>query len=220
VANAPLADWLAVFADAGGRQLVALVHREQEGLRLGERLALVGLDGLATCAVELDGVRVPPACALGPFDAPEPERWCRRSRDLGLATAGVGRMHVSFATAKAHAETRRRGGKPLVARQEISFKLAELLTATQTAELLVCRAAWMMNAGDPEAGTLVRCAKVFCAENAERVASGAMQILAGSGCIAGNAAERAWREARTLAVLGTTVEVSRMAIADELLARA
>jgi alkylation response protein AidB-like acyl-CoA dehydrogenase len=89
----------------------------------------------------------------------------------------------------------------------------------QTAELLVHRAAWLVATGDRDADTVVRCAKVFGAENAERVAGGAMQILAGPGCVSGNEAERAWREARTLAVLGTTTELSRMAIADDLLAR-
>jgi len=219
VANGPIADWLAVFADAGGKTLVGLVRPEQPNVRRGERLRLVGLGGLATCAVELDGVRLAADRVLGPFDDAAAATWCRRSRDLGLAVAGVGLMRRTFEAAKTYAQGRQRGGKPIVFRQEIGFKLAELLTLAQTAELLVDRAAWMVGTGDPEADTLVRCAKVFCAENAERVASAALQVLAGHGCIAGNEVERAWRDAKAIGVLGTTVEVARMAVADELLAR-
>ena len=219
VANAPLADLFAIFADAEGKQVVALVPRDRTGLKVGDRLPLIGLDALATAPLELDGVRVSADEVLGPFDGSEAERWVRRSRDLGLAAACVGRMQRALAAAKDHAQSHVRGGKPVIARQEIGFRLAELLMLAQTAELLVHRAAWLVATGDREADVVVRCAKVFCAENAERVASGAMQILAGPGCVAGNEAERAWREARTLAVLGTTTEVSRMAIADDLLAR-
>jgi alkylation response protein AidB-like acyl-CoA dehydrogenase len=219
VANGPIADWLAVFADAGGKTLIGLVRPDQPNVRRGERLRLLGLGGLATCAVTLDGVQLAADRVLGPFDDAAPVVWCRRSRDLGLAVAGVGLMQRTFEAAKTYAQSRQRGGKPIVVRQEIGFKLAELLMLAQTAELLVHRAAWMVGTGDPEADTLVRCAKVFCAENAERVASAALQVLAGHGCVAGNEVERAWRDAKAIAMLGTTVEVARMAIADELLAR-
>jgi alkylation response protein AidB-like acyl-CoA dehydrogenase len=219
VASAPLADLFAIFAEAGGKPLVALVPRGRAGLKIGGRLALIGLDALATAPLELDGVRVSAVEVLGPFDGSEAEHWLRRSRDLGLAAACVGRMQRALAAAKAHAESHVRSGKPVVARQEVGFRLAELLMLAQTAELLVLRAAWLVATGARDADTVVRCAKVFGAENAERVAGGAMQILAGPGCVSGNEAERAWREARTLAVLGTTTEISRMAIADDLLAR-
>lgn len=219
VANAPLCDHLAVFADAGGKPLAALVSPARQGLKLGERLALVGLDGLATCAIELDGVRLPPDRVLGPFDGAGPALRLRREIDLAWAAAAVGRMQSALAVARAHAESHRRGGKPLVARQEIAFKLAEMVALAQTAELLVRRAAWATATADPEAEVLVRCARVFGAETAERVASAAMQVLASAGCVAGNEVERSWRDVRTLAALGTTVEVSRMAIADALLAR-
>ena len=219
VAHAPIADVLAVFADAGGRTMIAFLRPDDPGVRIGERLRLLGLGGLATAPLDLDGARVPAERVVGPLDGDAPQSWCRRSRDLGLAIAGVGLMRRALDAAKAHAATHRRGGKPIVARQEIAFRLAEMTMMTQTAEWLACRAAWMIGAADPEAGTLVRCAKVFCSESAEKASSGAMQVLAGQACVAGNDVERAWREAKAIAMLGTTAEVARMAIAADLLAR-
>ena len=155
---------------------------------------------------------------LGPFEDSVVECRARRTRDLALAAASVGRMHAAWA-GKRHAETHRRGGKPLVARQEVGFRLAELLALAEAAEWMLCRAAWRAGEGDEEADVMVRCAKVFCSETGERVTGGAMSVLAGHGCVKGNVVERAWRDAKALAAMGSTVETARMAIADSLLDR-
>lgn len=229
LANGPIADRIAVFAtvrdaapvaaSAAARSVIAFVHPDRHGVNVGERLRLLGLGGLATCAIDLDGVRVPAECVAGPFGDDAAAAWCRLTGDLALATASVGLMHRAFEAAKEHAQRHHRGGKPIVARQEIGFRLAEMLATTQAAEWLCRRAAWMAGACDADAATVVGCARVFCAERAERVASGAMQVMAGRGCVTGNAAERAYRDAKTMAAMGTTVEVARMRIADALLAR-
>jgi alkylation response protein AidB-like acyl-CoA dehydrogenase len=51
------------------------------------------------------------------------------------------------------------------------------------------------------------------------VASACLQVTGGEGYRRGSVAERAYRDAKGLTLAGTTVEVARMAIADELLAR-
>ena len=116
-----------------------------------------------------------------------------------------------------YAKNHKSGGKPIIAYQEVGFKLAEMLTLLQTAQLLAYRAAWMAETGDREAPVLARCAKVFCTESAEKSASYALQILGGRGYLSGNPAEEGYREAKYLQIAGTSSEISRMKIADELL---
>ncbi|NOZ02133.1 MAG: hypothetical protein GXP54_09625, partial [Deltaproteobacteria bacterium] len=145
--------------------------------------------------------------------------WYRLRYDLCLADACAGLMHRALKDAAAFAGARTRGARAVISHQEVRFKLAEMLTLMQTCELLNQRARWMLDTGDHEAATLVGCARVFGAENAERVASDAMQITAGSGYVKGGVSERAYRDAKGLALAGTSVELSRMAIADELLER-
>jgi alkylation response protein AidB-like acyl-CoA dehydrogenase len=94
-----------------------------------------------------------------------------------------------------------------------------MLTLQQTAQLLTYRAGWMYSNADPETTTLVHCAKVFSAEASERVSNLAMQIMAGQGYVWGNIVERAYRESKYAALAGTTSELARMAIAEDLLAR-
>ncbi len=99
--------------------------------------------------------------------------------------ASVGLMQGTIAQAKSHAGSHVREGKPILAHQEIRFKLAEMLTLFQTAQLLAYRAGWMRAHADPEAATLGRVAKVFAAEASEQVAAMGMQIMAGEGYLTG-----------------------------------
>ena len=68
-----------------------------------------------------------------------------------------------------------------------------MFTLYQTAQLLIYRAAWFAASGDREAGVLINCAKVFCAEAAEKVSALAMQVLAGQGYLSGNPVEKGYR---------------------------
>lgn len=220
VTNGPVADWIAVFAEADGREALCLLSPRDQGVRPGPRLELMGLDGLAVSALSVEEARLPASRVLGPFDGrPAAERYAREA-NLSVAVAASGLTRSVLQAANRHAHRHQRDGKPVFARQEVAFKLAEVLALAEAAELLCHRAAWLAETGAPEAGRVVRCAKVFCAEAAERGAGACLQVMAGEGYRRGSPAERAWRDVKGLAFCGTTVEVARMAIADELLSRA
>ena len=90
---------------------------------------------------------------------------------------------------------------------------------TRPAQLLVYRAAWMLEQGIAEAHTVVDSAKVFITEAAEEVARGAMQIAALDGYLGSNALEAGYRDARFGPVAGESSEVLRMRIADDCLGK-
>ena len=75
----------------------------------------------------------------------------------------------------------------------------------------------MAESGDWEAGILAHCAKIFCTESSEEVASRALQILGGKGCLRGNPLEEGYRNAKYLQIAGTSSEISRMKIGDGVL---
>jgi alkylation response protein AidB-like acyl-CoA dehydrogenase len=77
----------------------------------------------------------------------------------------------------------------------------------------------MAETGDREAELVGRCAKVFCAESAERVASASMQILGQQGYLRGHPAEEGFRNAKYLQIAGTSTELSRVKIGDGVLER-
>ncbi len=219
VTNGPIADWYAVAGRLEGGLAFFLVPRDASGEMNERRVRMLGHDGLTVSGLELRGVRVPRAHVLGPFGDDAPLAALHLVEDLALAVSALGIVERSLAHATEHAKQHRRGGRPIFKYQDVSFRLAELLTLSQTARLLCCRAAWMVVAGEPEAPVLVRCAKVFAAEAAEEVASAALQITAGEGYVRGSHAERCWREAKYPGIAGTTSDRARQVIADALLER-
>lgn len=216
--GAPLADWLAVAAEAEAGLVWCLLPAGSPGLSLGPRTATLGLEGAAFGALELDGCRVPADLTIGPL----PERGSLGAleawQDELLIAAGLGLLQRSHAAAVAFAKEHQSGGKPIITYQEVGFKLAEMLTLVQTAQLLAYKAAWAGESGQRQAEALASCAKVFCGEAAQRVASEALQVLGRAGFSRGNPVEEAFRDAKYLTIAGVSAELSRLAIGDAVLA--
>jgi alkylation response protein AidB-like acyl-CoA dehydrogenase len=219
VTNGPIADWFAVSAAVDHRHAFFFIPANAPGLSFGPRIETLGYRGTAVCALELDNVVVPNGFTVGPTsDFPSLEH-LKTVNNLILVAVSVGLMQRTVAAVKAFSAAQLRGGKPVARFQENRFKLAEMVTLTQTSELLAYRAAWMRESGDREADTLTLCAKVFASEASERVASLAMQTAAGKGFVAGNPIERAFRDSKFASLAGATSERARMAIADDILKR-
>jgi alkylation response protein AidB-like acyl-CoA dehydrogenase len=164
--------------------VIFLVERETPGLLLTERVATMGYAGLTIGGLKLDDCRLPESRVVQKLDLVTLKRW----ENQILIAAAVGMMAGSFETAKTYAKTHRSGGKPVIAYQEVGFKLSEMLTLYQTAQLYAYRAAWTADADPKVADVLTLCAKVFCTEAAETVAGKALQVLAGDGFRSGGAA--------------------------------
>ncbi len=219
VTNGPIADYLAILANIDGRPAFCLVEQGIPGLIMGPRMKTLGYRGVAVSSLQLNEVRVHKDLVMGPFEDRSALVFVCLTQDMVLTMASVGLMERTIVEAKQYSVRHQRGGKPIFAHQEIRFKLAEMLTLYQTAQLLSFRAAWMYSISDPEAETLIHCAKVFAAEASEKVAGMAMQIMAGRAYVMGNIMELAYRDAKYAALAGTTSEIARMAIADDLLRR-
>ncbi len=217
VLNAPIADWIAVAGKAGDGIAFFLIKKNNKDMSVGERLITLGYNGTVISPITFENCPVPSTHVIGPFKGDEQLKALRSWEDQVLTAASLGHIQRSFNAALNYAKSHMSGGKPIIAYQEVSFKLAEMLTLLQTAQLIAYRAAWMAETGDREAAALAHCAKVFCTESAEEVASKALQILGGQGYLSGNAAEVTYRDAKYLQIAGTSSEISRMKIADGML---
>jgi alkylation response protein AidB-like acyl-CoA dehydrogenase len=215
IVNGPLADWFAVAGRLDDQTVIFLVERETPGLVLTERVATMGYAGLAIGGLELDACRLPAGRVIQPLDLGMLKLW----ENQILIAASLGMMAGSFETAKTYAKTHRSGGKPVIAYQEVGFKLSEMLTFYQTAQLYAYRAAWTADDDPKAADVLTLCAKVFCTEAAESVAGKALQVLAGEGYRSGGAAEQAYRCAKYGQIAGVSTEIARVKIGDAALGR-
>ena len=136
---------------------------------------------------------------------------------IGVAAQSVGMARAAYDAALSYAKQRRQFGKPIIEHQAVGFRLADMATAIQAAELLVLRAAALRDAGEPclkEASM----AKLFASEMAETVCSGAIQIHGGYGYTEDFPVERIWRDARVTQIYEGTSEIQRLVIARRLAA--
>jgi alkylation response protein AidB-like acyl-CoA dehydrogenase len=217
VPNAPIADCIAVAGRIYDQTAFFLVTPGMEGLSVGDRLLTLGFRDVCAAPITLSQCTVRREHVVGPIPDRDPIRDLRRWEDEIITAASLGLMQRSFTAARDYAKTHMSGGKPIIAYQEISFMLAEMLTLLQTAQLLAYRAGWMSESEQREAEVVAQCARVFCAEAAEEVASHGVQALGGKGLLNGNPAEQSYRDAKYLQVTGTSTEISRMKIADGIL---
>jgi alkylation response protein AidB-like acyl-CoA dehydrogenase len=217
VVNGPVADLIAVAGECNGGIAFFLIKKASEGFLIGDRLDTLGYNGVAISPVSLQDCLVPSRSVIGPFSGPEAVWTLRTWEDEILTAASLGLMQSALETSIRYAKVHQSGGKPIIAFQEVGFKLAEMHTLLQTARLLAYRAAWMAETGQREAALLGHCAKVFCTESAERLTSSALQILGQEGFKRGNPTEEGYRNAKYLQIAGTSSEISRMKIGDILL---
>jgi len=106
------------------------------------------------------------------------------------------------------AATRKQFGKPIGKFQGTSFKIADMVTELQAADLLVMHAAQKADAGkmtDNDAAM----AKLFASEALGRAADNAVQIFGGMGLMEELPIERLWRDARIERIWDGTSEIQR-----------
>ena len=219
VVNGPLADWFAVVGRLDGQTGVFLIEKDAPGLSLTQRIDTMGYNGVAICGLEMDHCRLPPSRVIGPFETGPCLDTLKIWENQILIAASLGMMKGSFESARDYAKTHRSGGKPIIAYQEVGFKLSEMLTLYQTSQLYAYRAAWMADDDPRASGVLTLCAKVFCTEAAETVSGKALQILSGAGYRSGGAAEQAYRSAKYGQIAGVSTEIARVKIGDAALGR-
>jgi alkylation response protein AidB-like acyl-CoA dehydrogenase len=217
VVNGPLADWIAVVGRMHDQEAIFLVERGSPGLRVGEPLSTLGYEDVAISSIRLENCRISPGHIIMPPDGVPVIQKLRQWENQILIGASLGMMKSAFASAKSYANTHHTGGKPIIAYQEVAFKLAEMLALYQTSQLLAYRAAWISDISDREGDSLTLCAKVFCTESAEKVASQALQVLSGTGYQTGNKAENAYRCAKYTQIAGVSTEIARVKLGDEAL---
>ncbi len=219
VANAPVADWLLISANIGDDLYLALVKSDSSNLKIGPAMDILGLKSLKVSNIECENLKISKDYIISKSNAISALAEISADASMASVFSGAGLMSTAVNAALKHAQKTNRDGKPLMAYQEINHKLAEMLTLTHSAELIARRAYWGLKTGDYEAALLVDCAKVFTSENAEQVCSMAMQVAAGQGLLSDSVFVRVLNDSKAIAMMGKTVEVSRMDIADTLLDR-
>jgi alkylation response protein AidB-like acyl-CoA dehydrogenase len=135
---------------------------------------------------------------------------------IGIAAQALGIAQAAYDAARDYARERRQFGQPIAEFQAVQWKLADMATEIDAARLLVYRAAWLKQQGEPhgEAGAK---AKLFASEVARRQTAEAIQIFGGYGFTKEFPVERYFRDAKVTEIYEGTSEIQRLVIARSIL---
>ena len=135
---------------------------------------------------------------------------------IGIAAQALGIAQAAYDVARSYALERRQFGKRIADFQAVQWKLADMSTEIDAARLLVYRAAWLKEQGEPhtEAGAK---AKLYASEMARRQTAEAIQVLGGYGYTKEFPVERYYRDAKITEIYEGTSEIQRLVIARSIL---
>ena len=226
ISHADMADFVVLFAatdveqtKSGPKKKITgfLVDLDSKGLEVRRGAACVSNRGYHQCELFFTDCRVPARKRLGEegkgFDLMG--EWLGATR-LTVAATSVGRSHRVLDMATEWAATRKQFGQAIGRFQGTGFKLADMATELEAAELLTLRAAWKCDQGrmtDTDAAM----AKLFASEALAHITDEALQIFGGMGLMASLPIERFWRDARVERIWDGTSEIQRHIISRAML---
>jgi alkylation response protein AidB-like acyl-CoA dehydrogenase len=226
ISNAPYADVIIVYAriDSGAERRPVrgvVVERGTPGLETGPPMRKMGMHDSPTGEIFLRECRVPRDNLLGSLEPGRGARGGTALETLNLERAVMPAMCLGIIErcveeSVAYAKVREQFGRPIAEHQAIAFKLARMELALENARNLVFKLAWSQRAGKLGA-RLASLAKLYCAEQAVRVALDAIQIHGGAGYMAELPLEKLMRDAKMFEIGGGTNEIQLQTIARSIL---
>jgi len=216
------ADLAIVFAvtdpDRGKKGISAfIVPTGTPGYRVASVERKLGQKASDTCQIVFEELKLTPDLMLG--EEGEGYRIALSNLEggrIGIAAQSVGMARAAYQAALGYARERQAFGTAIANHQAVAFRLADMATQLEAAELMTLHAAALRDAGEP-ALKAASMAKLFASEMAERVCSAAIQIHGGYGYLADFPVERIYRDVRVCQIYEGTSDIQRLVISREIL---
>jgi len=188
-----------------------------KGFSLGKIEEKMGILASGTAELVFEDAEVPAANLLGKVGQGFKQMMmgldCGR---IGIGSQACGIGKAALEDAMNYAKERVQFGKPISTFQAIQFKLADMATELEAAELLLLRAAWLED-HDMNYEKESAMAKMYASDVAMRAAVEGVQIFGGYGYCKEYPAERHMRDAKICQIYEGTNEIQRVVIARKLL---
>jgi alkylation response protein AidB-like acyl-CoA dehydrogenase len=194
-----------------------IIEKGTPGFKSGKKENKLGMRASETAELIFDNCKVHKSQMLGK----EGEGFIQAMKVLdggriSIAALGLGIAKGAFEAAVKYSKERQQFGKPIAHFQGIAFKLADMATEIEAAELLTFQAADLKNRGQKVTKESAF-AKYYTSEVAVRVANDAVQVFGGYGYTKDFPAEKYYRDAKLCTIGEGTSEIQKLVIARELL---
>ncbi|MCX6296786.1 MAG: acyl-CoA dehydrogenase family protein [Bacteroidetes bacterium] len=194
-----------------------IIEKGTPGFKSGKKENKLGMRASETSELIFDNCRVHKDQVLGK----EGDGFIQAMKVLdggriSIASLAVGIAKGAFDCALKYSKEREQFGKPISQFQAISFKLADMATEIEAAELLTLFAADKKNKGEKmtKEGAY---AKYYASEVAVRTSNEAVQIFGGYGYTKDFPAEKYYRDSKLCTIGEGTSEIQKMVIAREIM---
>jgi len=194
-----------------------IVERGTPGFSASKKLEKYGCRSSDTVEITLENVVLPDSQRLGEVDRAfyDTMKILDRGR-ISIAAMALGLGRGALEMGVRYAKEREAFGKPIADFQAIQWKIANSKTELDAAELLVRRAAWLCDRGDPYSMEAAM-AKLYASEAGTRACNESLQIHGGYGYTREFDIERHLRDVKLCEIGEGTSEVQRLLIAKHML---
>jgi len=166
------------------------------GYSLGRVEEKLGINASGTAEMVFDNARVPKDALLGkPGEGFKQMLSTLDGGRIGIASQAIGIGRAVLEEAIEYAKVREQFGKPIANLQAIQWKLADMATQLDAAELLTLRAAWMED-HHLHFEKAAAMAKMYASDAAMKASIEGVQILGGYGYCKEYPMERHMRDAK------------------------
>ncbi len=194
-----------------------IVERGTEGFAGGKKEDKLGMRASETAELIFDDCSIPDSNMLGN----EGEGFIQSMKILdggriSIAALSLGIAKGAYEASVKYSKERHQFGRPISDFQGVSFKLADMTTEIQAAELLTRKAADMKNRGEKVTKTSAS-AKYYASEVCVKAATDAVQIFGGYGYTKEFPVEKFYRDSKLCTIGEGTSEIQKLVITRELI---
>jgi len=193
------------------------IERTTPGFKAGKKENKLGMRASETAEMIFEDCRVHKDNILGKVG--EGFKQAMKILDGGrisIAALSLGIAKGAFEASVKYSKERQQFGKPISEFQAIAFKLADMATEIEAAELLTYQAADLKNRG--EKMTLQSAmAKYYASEVSVKVSTDAVQIFGGYGYTKDFPVEKFYRDSKLCTIGEGTSEIQKLVIARNIL---
>ncbi len=194
-----------------------VIPMDTPGLSFGKTEKKMGWNSQPTAQVIFENARVPVANRLGAEG--DGFKIAMQGLDGGRINIGacsLGPAGAAIEVSKAYLKERQQFGRPLSAFQALQFKIADMATEFDAAQLMIYRAAHALDHRLPNTTMKCAMAKRFATDAGFRVVNDALQLHGGYGYLKDYPLERWVRDLRVHQILEGTNEIMRVIIARDM----
>jgi len=187
------------------------------GFRVGKVEEKLGINASGTAELVFEDARIPKDNLLGkPGEGFRQMLTTLDGGRIGIASQAMGIGRAALEEAIEYSKTREQFNQPISNFQAIQWKLSDMATQLDAAELLIFRAAWLEDNKKPYEKEAAM-AKLLASDTAMAATIEGVQILGGYGYCKEYPMERHMRDAKITQIYEGTNEIMRLVIARNLL---